>query len=879
MREHIVINSDRSVTVPDSLKKIGIQYDHNVNTLTFDCPRYADDAQSIDMSKMQIFINWMLPDKSIGSSIAENIVVDETDNTLMHFDWVITNAVTPVSGILERTLVCIKQTDAEGHEVYHWNTDLFQKFSVGEGMECNEQLAEENMDVITQLLVKMDAVDTRTSTEAMQGYVSEYMTENPPQPSNEQATAGVASYMTENGQSHVNTYMGENAQSAVNTYMDVNAQSKVNTYMGENGQEHVNAYMEENAQGKVDDYLGRKPLQLDDTLTDPTKAAPADKVGEISTEVDELKGDLTQVSESITDIQSNSGLLYLGIAKNNEIIFNNNDVNVGDTVEFSFHALTGYTGYIKIVKTDGTYTWVGKNQPTSGNLDYHNSIMITYDFDHIEAITNKTIDFDYVKILGYTNHDIYNSVFDVFSNIADLINGTVSLDGVEGYNISSDGHIYPSTNRKISKKILCKGQHELSIGASQNSDTNAFYDRNGRFINTFIIGNPNNKIVVPENAFYFILCHTPDMFDSILIQKNSKPSIADYNKDKLSAITASVAAPDYNHSTKDTTHEKAWKPLILFVTDVHDDFDAFNRALDFADSCDEIVCTVSLGDIVTFENPTKAKATELFTSHNKPCLRVLGNHEVMYNTGDLSTLVDTYYNNDIVSHSGEVIDTGKAYWYKDISVNNEYETKKLRLIGICEFENNSVDVAFSDAQLNWLCNTLESCDSETYIVILSHYIGHRDNSAEPYNEYFTPKLNMLPYKKYTGMELISKIIDAWMHGTTVSFTNNDTIFSHTFTGNHVNSFMGWFNGHEHSDGIWTVEDYPKQVNFNLPCTCSKWQQTGFGDLPRRQNDKTVDCITLASFDWYTHGVNLIRLGSDVTIDMRDRKYAYVKLPD
>ena len=191
MREHIVINSDRSVTVPDSLKKIGIQYDHNVNTLTFDCPRYADDAQSIDMSKMQIFINWMLPDKSVGCSIAENIIIDEADSTLMHFDWIITSAVTPVFGILERTLVCIKQTDTDGREIYHWNTDLFQKFSVGEGMECNEQLAEENMDVITQLLVKMDAVDTRTSTEAMRSYVSEYMTENPPQPCDEQEKAGV----------------------------------------------------------------------------------------------------------------------------------------------------------------------------------------------------------------------------------------------------------------------------------------------------------------------------------------------------------------------------------------------------------------------------------------------------------------------------------------------------------------------------------------------------------------------------------------------------------------------------------------------------------------------------------------------------------------
>lgn len=344
MREHIVINSDRSVTVPDSLKKIGIQYDHNVNTLTFDCPRYADDAQSIDMSKMQIFINWMLPDKSIGSSIAENIIIDEADSTLMHFDWIITSAVTPVFGILERTLVCIKQTDTDGREIYHWNTDLFQKFSVGEGMECNEQLAEENMDVITQLLVKMDAVDTRTSTEAMRSYVSEYMTENPPQPSDEQATAGVASYMTENGQSHVNTYMGKNAQSAVNTYMDVNAQSKVNTYMGENGQSHVDVYMEENAQGKVDDYLGRNPLQLDGTLTDPTKAAPANKVGEINTEVDELKDDL----DSFTHIERSPNLFD----KNDENITRNARIRSDGKVGVSSAFGSSVTDFIKINATE-----------------------------------------------------------------------------------------------------------------------------------------------------------------------------------------------------------------------------------------------------------------------------------------------------------------------------------------------------------------------------------------------------------------------------------------------------------------------------------------------------------------------------------------------
>lgn len=39
---HIVINSDRSVSVPDELKNIAVQYDHNIETVTFDCPRYWD---------------------------------------------------------------------------------------------------------------------------------------------------------------------------------------------------------------------------------------------------------------------------------------------------------------------------------------------------------------------------------------------------------------------------------------------------------------------------------------------------------------------------------------------------------------------------------------------------------------------------------------------------------------------------------------------------------------------------------------------------------------------------------------------------------------------------------------------------------------------
>ena len=253
MKEHVIINRDRTITVPDSLKKIGIQYDHNVNTITFDCPRYPDEKPSVDMSQMQIFINYLLHDKTKGSSLAENVVIDENDDTIIHFDWIITKAVTPVSGPLF-TLVCIKDVDNEGHELYHWNSDLIQKFTVGDGMENIEYIADMNPDLITQLLVRMDAVDIRTSVNAMQEYtnnsVNKYLDNHSPIPTDDQANAGVRSYMEVSGQIH------------------------------------------------VDDYLNRNPLLLDESLTDHTKAAPADKLGE-------LKDDLVLNNEKLVSLQDN----------------------------------------------------------------------------------------------------------------------------------------------------------------------------------------------------------------------------------------------------------------------------------------------------------------------------------------------------------------------------------------------------------------------------------------------------------------------------------------------------------------------------------------------------------------------------------------------
>lgn len=154
---HIVINADRTITVPDSLKRIAVQYDHNMETVTFDCPRYWDDH---DMSKMIVYINYVLPNNVTGQYIAGNISVDSSDSTMMHFTWTITNEITQYKGNIA-FLVCIKKTDGteEANETNHWNSELNRDLYISEGLECEPGVSQMYPDIVTQLLERMTTVE------------------------------------------------------------------------------------------------------------------------------------------------------------------------------------------------------------------------------------------------------------------------------------------------------------------------------------------------------------------------------------------------------------------------------------------------------------------------------------------------------------------------------------------------------------------------------------------------------------------------------------------------------------------------------------------------------------------------------------------------
>ena len=144
---HISIDAYRRVSVPERLRRIAVQFDHNIETVEFDCPRYWDGC---DMSEMRVYINYRRSDRAVGSYRAYDIVVDENDSSVMHFKWTITKNVTMAKGQIS-FLVCIKKADEDGNEENHWNSELCQDMYVSEGLEAGDAIVESYPDIIQQL--------------------------------------------------------------------------------------------------------------------------------------------------------------------------------------------------------------------------------------------------------------------------------------------------------------------------------------------------------------------------------------------------------------------------------------------------------------------------------------------------------------------------------------------------------------------------------------------------------------------------------------------------------------------------------------------------------------------------------------------------------
>ena len=147
-KEHVTITKDKRVLVPESLKKLGVQFEHDVNTITFTCPRFWSMA---DLSTMDVYINYTLPDGTPGVYEVTDVQIDEEDETLVYFDWNILRNITRLNGQIAFS-ICAKNIDAEGNDIHHFNTEICKTTYISPGLCIDEIIEEKYPDVLGNLM-------------------------------------------------------------------------------------------------------------------------------------------------------------------------------------------------------------------------------------------------------------------------------------------------------------------------------------------------------------------------------------------------------------------------------------------------------------------------------------------------------------------------------------------------------------------------------------------------------------------------------------------------------------------------------------------------------------------------------------------------------
>ena len=153
----LIIDKDlRIITIPSSVKNLGVESDDDVLRLKFSMPRMYGD---VDLSDFSIYINYMNA-KNTGDVY---VVDDKTiaDDTIT-FSWLVGRVALAYKGSV-RFIVCMKKHDDGSNVIQEYNTTI-ASLPVLEGLETGETVIQQNPDIIEMLLTSSEPLVGTTQT-------------------------------------------------------------------------------------------------------------------------------------------------------------------------------------------------------------------------------------------------------------------------------------------------------------------------------------------------------------------------------------------------------------------------------------------------------------------------------------------------------------------------------------------------------------------------------------------------------------------------------------------------------------------------------------------------------------------------------------------
>lgn len=332
---------------------------------------------------------------------------------------------------------------------------------------------------------------------------------------------------------------------------------------------------------------------------------------------------------------------------------------------------------------------------------------------------------------------------------------------------------------------------------------------------------------------------------------------------------------------------------MLIGADFHGDEKRFKSSVEYLNYYDCLDAAINLGDTMA-ENFSKNDGKwyeKMLSESGKPYLSVIGNHDM--GNSDLVSISATgpaAYERFIkpCEASMKISTDGKGYYVK------YFEKYKVALIVLnnYDFSDETEDgehyrihratKVFSQEQITWLISVLSEIPKDYTLIVSFHALPF---PATPTDTPFTQDElteTASGNTAYEGDNLLCEIINAWVLGEKADLSYSpkekyegklpDINIKADFSKRGKGLFACYLMGHIHEDIILKCDKYPSQTVIAHPSSSADTWQNYCSDLPRAEGTKAEDCLTVLSLDSKKREIRLVRIGSDFTMEMKERRY-------
>lgn len=332
---------------------------------------------------------------------------------------------------------------------------------------------------------------------------------------------------------------------------------------------------------------------------------------------------------------------------------------------------------------------------------------------------------------------------------------------------------------------------------------------------------------------------------------------------------------------------------MLCVADVHQSYTQMENAIDYLNFYDAIDFGICLGDMQagSYSDSDGVWYKNAVARANKPFFTVLGNHDggnygVFTECGTPRKTFEKFIRPNARGIGIEGLD--RAYYMK------LFDAYKVALIVLTNYDypdtrdekgeplvDRSYEV-YSQEQVEFLIHSLLKIPSDYHLILAAH--------SHPYKKAVEPCVfsQMRDYSMnnpYGNNNMIPDIIDAWKRGKVLKRSYAPKILTEAlplvsvdadFSARGEGNFVCYLIGHHHCDFIGWNDTYRDQRIVSLAAAAFDLYQNQWTDLPRTEGTKAEDLLTTLSIDTEKREIRLVRIGSNFTVELKERTYCVVK---